>query len=128
MIANGHALFLPSYCSLRRGGQGVEIFQNKLCLCTVAFRGFAAHFLRILTCSFPEEPDILKTIEGLLWQTAWRQIRGLRWQADLKQPSSKPPEKISPHDSALPESWGFFVTDFTMLTGLAWFQFWRKLP
>jgi hypothetical protein len=40
-----------------------------LWICTVEIRERGAHFLHIPTYVFFKEPDILKTIEGLLWQT-----------------------------------------------------------
>jgi hypothetical protein len=84
--------------------------RSKLRVCKFDFRNSGTIFLRVSTYISLEEPDILQTIEGLLWQATLRYINGLLWQVDQSQSSSKPPEKNFPHGSVLPELWCSFLS------------------
>ncbi|HXV20797.1 MAG TPA: hypothetical protein VD811_07405 [Desulfuromonadales bacterium] len=87
-----------------------RISETMLWLCTVDIRERRAHFLPISTYVIFKGSDILKTIEGLLWQTTRREKQGLLWQANPKQPSSKPPKKNFAPWLCPPRLWGFFLT------------------
>jgi hypothetical protein len=98
--------------------------------CTVDFRRVGLNFLPDPTYIFLEEPDILQTIEGLLWQTTWRDIKGLLWQADLRQSSSKPPKKNFAPWLCPPSVVGFFLSrmygEYTMQKNVS--EMYRKNP
>jgi hypothetical protein len=72
-----------------------------LCFCTVALRTVTMLTLRAPTFLFLKEPDILTTIEGLLWQTACEKHKDLLWQAGLYKHLQNLPKKKYPVASRL---------------------------